>query len=529
MAKTLLYTSEFKGDATLTFINKSGIIFSRKIDKNELIGRKSESGRGTIQIPSAIVSRSHGEINVINDSYYYRDVQSLNGTYINGTTFLNKDSAIQATALNDGDIIGFDLQKDGVHHPDRTIAIFSRTLDINADWERIPLNSSMAEICIGRSVESGMKIENEMISEKHASFFLSCRGWSIIDHNSTNGVYLNGKRLGAPVYLSEFDVIRIADSYFVFLGDFLLISKHASAKNSNEGDKTVERAGIGNQKSTSTSGDLVINIIDRSVTSRFKKLMLLQNINLSINTGDMVLILGGSGAGKTTFINAIMGYEKARGQIVYRNTDIYKEYSRMQYEIGYVPQYDLLYMSDSVYKTLNDAAYMKLPEATPDVERERIVLSTLDRFGLMSVKNSLVSKLSGGQRKRLSIANEFVSNPSLFILDEPDSGLDDVMGRKLMEDLRGVADLNKIVMVITHSPERGRGLFNKIVVLAKSPRDNCGHLAFYGSVDEAFEFFGVSEFRDIVKKINKPDENGEGLADYFIEKYETYKNNGGIG
>jgi ABC-type multidrug transport system ATPase subunit/pSer/pThr/pTyr-binding forkhead associated (FHA) protein len=527
MARTLMYTSELKDHATLTFINADGIVSSHVINNNETVGRKSENSRSSIQIPSQIVSRSHGEINVINDKFYYRDLGSLNGTYVNGTTFLSKDSTSQAAVLNDGDILGFDLCKDGMHHPDRTIAIFSRTLEDGASWEKVNLNSSIAEICIGRSIESGMKIDNDMISEKHASFFLASNGWAIIDHNSTNGVYVNGSRLSAPIYLKEFDVVRIADSYFVYLGNSLLISKQPASVSCNQDSNTIENIDQSAVRyQAPSSGDLVINILDRSVVSRFKKLMLLQDINLSISSGDMVLILGGSGAGKTTFINAVMGYEKARGTIMYRNTDIYKEYSRMQYEIGYVPQYDLLHMSDTVYKTLYDAAEMKLPETMTEQAKTNIVMNTLDRFGLISVKDSIVSKLSGGQRKRLSIANEFVSNPSLFILDEPDSGLDDIMGRKLMEDLRGIADLNKIVMVITHSPERGRGLFNKIIVLAKSATDNCGHLAFYGTVDEAFEFFGVNEFRDNVKKINKPDENGEGLADYFIAKYKTLRNGG---
>ena len=116
---------------------------------------------------------------------------------------------------------------------------------------------------------------------------------------------------------------------------------------------------------------------------------------------------------------------------------------------------------------------------------------------------------------------EFIADPSLFFLDEPDSGIDDVMGRGLMETLREIADLGKIIMVITHSPERAADLFDKVIVLAKSTKDNCGHLAFFGGVQQAFDFFGVNSFREIVKKINRPDENGEGLSDYFIEKYQS--------
>ena len=102
-----------------------------------------------------------------------------------------------------------------------------------------------------------------------------------------------------------------------------------------------------------------------------------------------------------------------------------------------------------------------------------------------------------------------------------DSGLDDIMGRGLMENLRSIADKGKIVMVITHSPERAGDLFDKVIVLAKSTKDNCGHLAFFGSPKEALAFFGVDAYKGIVKKINRADENGEGLADYFIEKFDS--------
>ena len=92
-----------------------------------------------------------------------------------------------------------------------------------------------------------------------------------------------------------------------------------------------------------------------------------------------------------------------------------------------------------------------------------------------------------------------------------------------MENLRNIADKGKIILVITHSPERAAELFDKVIVLAKSSADNCGHLAFYGSVQEAYSFFDVSSFREIVKKINRKDENGEGMSDYYIEKYADWE------
>lgn len=107
--------------------------------------------------------------------------------------------------------------------------------------------------------------------------------------------------------------------------------------------------------------------------------------------------------------------------------------------------------------------------------------------------------------------------PSLFFLDEPDSGLDGIMARSLMEKLRDIANEDKIVMVISHAPDRTAELFDKIIVLAKSEKDNIGHLAFFGTVPEAFSFFETDSLEGVVKRINRKDENGDGLSDIYIE------------
>lgn len=97
-------------------------------------------------------------------------------------------------------------------------------------------------------------------------------------------------------------------------------------------------------------------------------------------------------------------------------------------------------------------------------------------------RDTLVGRLSGGQRKRLSIAVELVGDPGLFFLDEPDSGLDGIMAKSLMENLKTIADMGKTVMVITHGPDRAVEFFTKVLVLAKSEQDNSGHLAYYGGI-----------------------------------------------
>ena len=263
---------------------------------------------------------------------------------------------------------------------------------------------------------------------------------------------------------------------------------------------------------------LTINLEERSVRDFFKKKYLLRDLHMYIKPGSLVLLLGGSGSGKSTLLNAINGYEKAKADITLNGGNVYREYKKMQYEVGFVPQQDLMRGNDTVLRTLMDAATLRLPADFSREDRRKRVDDVMKIFGLTPVQSSLVDKLSGGQRKRLSIAMEFISNPALFILDEPDSGLDGVMARELMEQLRAIADQGKIVIVITHTPDRVVDLFDSVIVLAKDSM-RTGRLAFFGSIEQAKAFFDKERMEQIVMSINRQEEGGEGRADEFIMKY----------
>ena len=263
---------------------------------------------------------------------------------------------------------------------------------------------------------------------------------------------------------------------------------------------------------------LHVRVRERTAMADFKKRYLLKDINLDIPNGSLVLLLGGSGAGKTTLVNAVNGYEKADADIYLNGKNIYENYNEMKYRIGFVPQQDLLRMNDTVHDTLNDSALLRMPKDATAAERKETIENVMETLGMAGRTSGLVAKKSGGQKKRISIGMELISDPDLFILDEPDSGLDGVIARELFEKLRQIADQGKIIIAITHTPDRVADLFDKVIVLARDS-GRCGRLAFYGSPDEAREFFGRDTMERIVMCVNREEEGGEGRADEFIRRY----------
>lgn len=269
--------------------------------------------------------------------------------------------------------------------------------------------------------------------------------------------------------------------------------------------------------------NLSIRIKERLGSEKGKTRKLLKDVNLDIKPGEMVLVIGGSGAGKTTFVNAVSGYEKANAQIHYKGIDLYEDSARVRKLVRLVPQFDTLRDKDTVYHTLKDAAMLQLPmEVVKNKEKlKEKIENILNIFGMEKERNNFVSKLSGGQRKRLSIAVEYISEPEIFFLDEPDSGLDAGSAEMVMKQVRHIVDEEKIAIVISHSPDRLRDLYDKILVIAKDSVENCGQMAFYGSIDDALEFFGVNHLEDIVKLINNQEK-----ANYFINKFKSGDLNG---
>lgn len=495
--------------ARLIICCRQGEATQIELQDTVFVGRKSEKSPAEIQIDSPLVAELHGKITKEENGYYYKDLESEVGTYFNdgkiGTTYTDDEHIVP---LHDGDVLRIDKKQFGTSDDDAVVMIFRNTYEVAGQWKTLELASREEEYFLSCRAESkGEEIRSEAAGEgelpkRYAVLKHDGHHWTVTEHNTKFGIYVNGHLVKDKQSLNNLDVVRIGNTLFLYRDNTLLYNHHEAMDN-----------------------QLQIHIEERSVWNLFRKQTLLKDIDLTINQGDMVLVLGGSGAGKTTFINAVMGYEKAEGTISKDGIDVYKNYNQMKYQIGFVPQQDLLRTEDTVKETLENAAEIKLPKSVTDADRAKRVKDVLELFGLDREEDSLVSKLSGGQRKRLSIAVEYIVDPSLFFLDEPDSGLDGVMARHLMESLREIASEDKTVIVITHSPDRVIDLFDKIIVLAKGIKDNVGHLAFYGSPQEARRFFETDTMEGIVRKINREDEGGEGLADTFIEKYRQIEGN----
>ncbi|MBQ1821012.1 MAG: ABC transporter ATP-binding protein [Clostridia bacterium] len=441
---------------------------------------------------SADADRKQGEVFLEDGRIWLRNYSKRCVMYLN-----DEQPATDRFELRFGDIVrihsAFDLAR-----ANDTVLILVDRIPEGMTWDRIPVNKNANET---------IQLVREGDPTMQSVFFSYQKGRFAVSHFSRLTPFAVNNRVGElnrP--LSPMDVVIIDGTYFICVGNALVCQTMWKRKTDPARKPPVVRP-----------GGLQINIRERTVRKGLsRKEALLRDIRLFIPKGNLVLILGGSGAGKTTFINAVMGYEPANGVIKYDDIDIYREYDKMKHAIGYVQQEDLLRRTDVVKDTLEDSAKMHLGNSRK--AQSEAVAETMKLLGLEKEKDKLVGQLSGGQRKRLSIGVEYVGQPLLFFLDEPDSGLDGSNADNMWDIVRKIADTGKIVMVISHIPDRAFDQFDKVIVLAKD-KNNTGRLAFAGTPQEACAFFETDRLEDIVKRVNRVNEGGEGRADEFISRF----------
>lgn len=505
--KTIYYKPLPPKPATLLILEPGASVRVMTLDGDMCIGREVNGATADIRINSCIVSRNHGEFIFSDDAYYYKDNGSLNGTYYNGV-MLEKinERGSRAVRLNDGDVLRIDRKNLDKPHPEAVVVIFSTTFNADEQWNRYSL-TGQTDVHIGRNINTGIALTDFMVSRNHALLTVQPDGrWKITDCDSKNGVAVNRNVIDDEQLLNLFDVIRIANTTLIFLGDEIVYN--------TVNTKT--------QKQNYDSRAVVMNVGINEVKVRkhgsLSRKTLLRNIYLDIESGDFILILGGSGAGKTTFLRALLGQYRANGKIMLGGMDLYKNFRMLKHKIGIVEQFSSTRDNDTVYHTIEDAALSKLAGDYSNEEIRQRVEDIIKRMMLTSLRNNLIRNLSGGQKKRVEVAIQAIGDQEIFILDEPDSGMDFASRVDLMENLRSCTESGGVVSVISHSPDDAAHMFTKVIVLAKSQSDEVGHLAYYGDVQNALSFFGVNKLSEIVMEINY--EGGKGRADEFIQKFE---------
>ena len=443
-------------------------------------------GRGNdIILHSPYVSETHGRFLyrdshwIIEDRGCYAERPSTNGLIYNEALVFRK-------TLSDGDFIRID---DGVEHTKAGVLfIFSAEGSDNL-WRRYDIVQGRT-CTIGRAEDCDIVLPHITVSKNHAAITFRDGSYWLTDNQSTNGVILNNQTITGSVQLGEKDIISITNCKLVFTAEAVYYCCYKNGVSVDTSDVVIKR---GKGRKTFITGN---------------------HVSLGINPGELVAIIGGSGAGKSTILNCMCGYlPPASGDVYINGVDLYSNFSSLKKMIGYVPQSDIVYDNLTLYDMLSYTAKLRLPDDVSEEEREQAISRAIHLVELDEKKNSFIKALSGGQRKRASIAVELLSDPNLLFLDEPASGLDPGTERNLMHSLRQMADSGKTVILVTHSTLQLQ-LCDKIVFMGKG-----GNLCFFGSYDDALKFFGIDDIVDVYNIITDH-------APEWREKYDRISQNG---
>lgn len=321
---------------------------------------------------------------------------------------------------------------------------------------------------IGRALENELVVSDLQVSRLHAEFTSTPDGrFQIRDLGSHNGTYVNGQPIpkSGTALIGPNDIVGVGHSTFRLVGDRL--------------EEFVD------------TGEVSFSARHLTVTVDGGK-QILKDVSFGVPEKSLIAVIGPSGSGKSTLLKALTGYRPANeGDVLYDNRNLYKQFAELRQRIGLVPQDDILHKELTVRKALKYAAKLRFPGDTAESEREARIDEVLRELKLDIHKEKRVTSLSGGQRKRVSVALELLTKPSLIFLDEPTSGLDPGMDRDVMQLLRGLADDGRTVLVVTHSVAE-LAICDKLLVMAPG-----GSVAYFGPPEEALNFFGYTTWADV--------------------------------
>jgi ABC-type multidrug transport system ATPase subunit len=434
------------------------------------IGRRPDND---VVLPASYVSGHHGRLEQRGETWHYVDLDSTNGTFVNGQLVAEVD-------LRDGDIIrigdlqgnsvGLTFRLPGAPDVDATAPV---PVAVRTGTTALGIKRSLL---IGRDPQADVHVPAPTVSWHHARLEETDQGHSLVDLNSTNGTFVNGRRLKQAYILQEGDVVQVGPHRLVYMDGGLQQYTVAGGMRLDGIDITWE--------------------VGRGETKR----RILREIDISVYPREFVALVGASGAGKSTLLKALSGFTHAQGQVLVNGDDLYQQFDLYRLMLGYVPQEDIIHTGLTVTSALRYAAKLRLPPDMSDVEIDQRIEQVLQQVGMLEQRHNPITRLSGGQRKRVNIAVELLAEPRLFFLDEPTSGLDPGLEKMMMHTLRHLADGGRTVVLVTHATANITQC-DHVCFLAK------GRLVYFGPPEEALEFFGVegSDFADIYAQLDDPD------------------------
>lgn len=326
---------------------------------------------------------------------------------------------------------------------------------------------------VGRDAACNEVLDIAGVSRRHALFRRSGVGYVVEDLRSANGTFVNGTKIQTTTIVKIGDVIGLGNVQFEVTPFGL--------------EQCVEAAAFP-------------NVEVRQVTVEVPARRLLEDVSFTIVAGEFVGLMGPSGAGKTTLLSAMNGYSPpTEGSVVINGHDLYENYDRFRSLLGYVPQDDIMHGALTVSQALRYTAELRMVDASPE-ERAAKIAEVLEQLGLEATANTLIGSperkgISGGQRKRVNLAMELLTDPGVLFLDEPTSGLSSEDAFRVMSLLRKLADAGKIVLLTVHQPSlEAYRLLDDLVLISKDPGSaEPGRLVYFGpAYPDALRFFNPS-------------------------------------
>jgi ABC-type multidrug transport system ATPase subunit len=439
------------------------------------LGRRSTN---QIQVMSAIVSGEHARIELTRQGHTLTDLNSTNGTYINGKHLKPGEPHLLAS----NDLIRF---SDALgNSASLTYIAPSSFAEVRQAAIAKTFNLQAQISYIGRNPNVAIPLDHPAVSWNHARVVKRDEQHDAIqDMSSNNGTFVNGAQLRGERLLERGDVVQIGPFNLVYQSSGVF-APYSAERNFRLEAVNIEKIVYAN------------NIL--GLPNKARPITILQPLHLVINPREFVALVGGSGTGKSTLMKALSGLSPASaGTVLVNGDNLYANFNLYRNLMGYVPQDDIIHHNLEVTSALTYAARLRLPDASADEIQQRIS-EVLTKVGLSGQASTMVRDLSGGQRKRVSIAAELLAEPWIFFLDEPTSGLDPGLEKLMMDTLRQLADEGRTIVLVTHATSNIANNCDQVAFMARG-----GELAYFGPPDQLTDFFQVNNFPDVYTRLSQ--------------------------